>query len=312
MISFFINIYRNWKHYFHNLRLLSVLNVNGFMELTEIMEMIYPGFKNNISMLIDRHERHMVDRCLDFINANGGLEKLTDYYNSLDENGKSDFQSSFKRLFKDGDAFESQVLYFDNVSRKKGFGMLAQLMCDLKDGIIKSSIKSGKRTIDDWRLFLRRERESGHDMSLGVLDEIEQSQNQDISQKEVPNASAENIPDFPIDVIDHIYNEYDDVVFKHISSITEFRKIILRLPHSERLVESGGRKIHLYHILWRLHKLPPSRNHSLWLEDICSECKYDLTTLSKKYNDSSTMKDENRKIFERLSRFFNQQDTTLS
>lgn len=311
MINFIIKTYHRWAQFFRNMRLISVLNIKGFEELTEILETVYPGFKAYLSKLIDRHERHMVDSCFTYINANGGVKELADYYNSLDDKGKENLHASVGKVFREGDAFESQVKLLDKVSKMKGYGMLGQLMCDLKDGIVKSSLKSGKRTIDDWRLFLRREQECGSGLSLAVLDEIEQSQNQEATMKEAAREAVMKSTDFSLDVIDHIYNEYNDVVFKGISSLAEFRNIILRLPHSKRLVACSGRKTHVYHILWRLHKLPPTEGRRQWLEDICSECGYDVDTLSKKFNDSCTMSDKSRKILEQLRSYFDYQDKNI-
>jgi len=249
----------------------------------------------------------MIDSSFAFINANGGVEQLTNYYNALDEDGKTSLRASMQKVFKEGDAFESQVLFYDKVSKMKDYGTLGQLMCDLKDGIIKSSVKSGKRTIDDWRLFLRREQERGNAISLGVLDEMEGKGKETLAKSDVKDGARSAMPDFPIDLIDRLY-EYDDTIFKHISSLTEFRNIILRFPHKERLVECDGRKIHLYHMLWRLHKLPPSKNHSQRLEDICSECGYRVLTVSKKFNDT-TMRESNRKLLEEISRLFDRTET---
>lgn len=312
MIHFIISTYHRLTQFFRNMRLISALNANGLAEMAKTLETVYPGFKAYLSKLVDRRERHMVDCCFTYINANGGVKRLADYYSTLDEEGKEHLHASVSKAFRDGDAFESQVIFLDKISKMKGYGTLGQLMCDLKDGIIKSSLKSGKRTIDDWRLFLRREQECGSGLSLAVLDEIEQCQKQASASKEAERKVAMKLADFSVAVIDHLYNEYDNVVFKHISSISEFRSIILRLPHSERLVECTGRKTHLYHIIWRLHKLPPTRDHSWWLDDICSECGFNVTTLSKKYNDSSTMSGESRKILEQLSSYFDYQDKNIN
>lgn len=288
--------------------MISVLSKMDFREMNELMETVYPGFKAHLSTMYDRYNLHAIKYGMDFIKANGGVEKLADYYNSLDEQGKMDFQETVLKSFGQDDAFESLVIFLDNASKTKDYGTLGLLLCDLKDGIVESSIKTGHRTMKDWRRFLRHERECGNDITLGVLDEIE-SNTQELNTDSKSLSSA--IPDFPIALIDRLY-EYNDIVFKHISSLTEFRSIILRLPHRERLVECNGRKTHLYNILWRLHKLPPTKDHCQWLEDICRECGFNPVTVSKKYCDSCTMKEDNRKLLEELNGLFDNQETKLN
>lgn len=308
MINLIIKTYQRWTQFFRNMRLISVLNVKGFEDLTEMLETVYPGFKAHLSKLVDRHERNMIEHCFDYINANGGVERLTNYYNELDEEGKGNFHANVGKMFRDGYAFESQAMFLDKVSRMKGYDMLGQLMCDLKDGIVMSSIKSGKRTVDDWRIFLRREQECGNDIRLGVLDEIEQSQKINAAQNGDESNAVKSIPDIPLKVISHIYEKYNDVIFKKISTPIEFQNIILRQPHSKRLVECKGRRILMYHLLWRFHNMLPTNDQSQWLEDICSECGYSTKTLSKKYTDNNTMRKENREIFEQLSEYFDLQE----
>lgn len=308
MMNLLFKAYYKTIRYFRGVRLITLLSRMDFKEMNDLMETVYPGFKAHLSAMYDRHNLHAMRYGMDFIKANGGVVKLADYYNSLDEQGKKDFQETVLKTFGQDDAFENLVVFLDNASKTKDYGTLGLLLCDLKDGIIESSIKAGHRTMKDWRRFLRHEHECGNDITLGILDEIENNKKEDDTESTSQNKPSPTIPDFPADLIDRLY-EYNDVVFKHISSLTEFRHIILRLTHTERLVECSGRKTHLYNILWRLHKLPPAKEHSQWLEDVCRECGFNPVTVSKKYRDSSTMKEDNRRLLEELDSLFDKQQT---
>lgn len=264
--------------------------------------------------MYDRHSLNVIQSGMEFIKANGGVEKLANHYNALDEQGKEHFRGIVMKAFGKEDACESLVLLLDKVAKIKGYGTLGLLMCDLKDGIVRSSVDSSRRTMKNWRWFLRHEKECGNDIMLGILDELEDetfqsSEKCQSANNATPKATpSSTTPDFPLDLINSLY-AYNDIVFKHISSLTEFQHIIYRIPHNEKLVECSGRKTHLYQILWRLHKLPPTKDHETWLEDICLECGFNTTTISKKYCDSNNMKEDNRKLLEELSRLFDQQET---
>jgi len=56
MIKAFFKAYNYVIRFFRNIRLISILNKDGLSELTEILEKVYPGFKEYLSKLIDRKE----------------------------------------------------------------------------------------------------------------------------------------------------------------------------------------------------------------------------------------------------------------
>ena len=113
---------------------------------------------------------------------------------------------------------------------------------------------------------------------------------------------------FPMELLGKLY-EYDNIVFKHISSEFEFASIVLRKPHAQILVECNGNKVLVYQILWRLRKLLPEKDQDTWINDIALECGYDVITISKKYKDDSNMKDEKKDILKELSSLFDEYDT---
>ena len=226
--------------------------------------------------------------------------------------------SAFNEAFRPGAPFEDAVLTLDSLAKVNDMGLYTQLLGDVKDNIVMTSIKLGYRTIDDWRTFVRRQREANRVVLLGILDEIQEDEetennenveeeNTDQSNEETGNGSQYS---FSKDLISELY-EYNTVVFKRISSKYEFACIIQRKPHKEKLVECSGKKVLAYQILWRLRNLLPEESRGEWIEDIAIECGYDVTNISKKYKDETNMRPENKKLLGELSSLFDDYETKI-
>ena len=305
--------YRSWK-------LLRIIDPKKLEDINVILENIYPGIRGEIQKLVERYDIHAINKTLQFINTHGGVQKMADYYNAADKNGKDAMLSAFNKAFKPGARFEDAVLTLDGIAKQKGLGLYTQLIGDVKDSIVVTSIQFHYRTVDDWHTFVRRQHEANKDVLLGILDEIkvDDAAAQDTITEEANTAQPENQPDnqsdkeaeyaFPMDLFAELY-EYDNKVFKHISSDFEFASIIKRKPHKEKLVECTGKKVLAYHILWRLRNLLPDDEKEAWINDISAECDYEVSIISRKYKDDSNMKSENKKLLKELSSLFDDYDT---
>lgn len=305
--------YRSWK-------LIRLIDPKKLEEINDILENIYPGIRNEIQKLVERYDIHAISKTLQYINTHGGVQKMADHYNTADKNGKDAMLSAFNKAFKPGARFEDAVLTLDGIAKQKGLGLYTQLIGDVKDSIVVTSIQLHYRTVDDWRTFVRRQHEANKDVLLGILDEIKEDDTaaQDTITEEANTAQPEKQPDnqadkeaeyaFPMDLFAELY-EYDNKVFKHISSDFEFASIIKRKPHKEKLVECTGKKVLIYHILWRLRNLLPDNQKEVWIEDIAAECGYKAETISKKYKDETNMKKDNKELLDELSSLFDDYDT---
>ena len=305
--------YRSWK-------LLRLIDPKKLEDINVILENIYPGIRAEIQKLVESYDIHAINKTLQFINTHGGVQKMADYYNTADKNGKDAMLSAFNKAFKPGARFEDAVLTLDGIAKQEGLGLYTQLIGDVKDSIVVTSIQLNYRTVDDWRTFVRRQHEANKDVLLGILDEIQENDTivQNTITKEANSAQLENQLDnqadkeaeyaFPMDLFAELY-EYDNKVFKHISSDFEFASIIKRKPHNEKLVECTGKKVLIYHILWRLRNLLPDNQKEVWIEDIAAECGYKAETISKKYKDETNMKKDNKELLDELSSLFDDYDT---
>jgi hypothetical protein len=85
----------------------------------------------------------------------------------------------------------------------------------------------------------------------------------------------------------------------------------MRKPHEERLSECSGKKVHAYHILWRLRNLLPDEKQDTWINDIAPECGFDVSTISKKYKDDTNMRSNNKELLKELSSLFDKYDTQM-
>lgn len=96
--------------------------------------------------------------------------------------------------------------------------------------------------------------------------------------------------DFPDGILEDLYEQYNDEVFKRISSLEEFRNILTRAAHQERLSECKGCKLLVYNILYNLDLLLPDSTRKCWLDDIAAESGYNVDTIEKKHtgNDLSS------------------------
>ena len=300
------------------LKILKLIDPKKLKGLNDILERVYPGIKDEIERLVEHADIHAMSKTLDYIKAHGGYDKIAEYYNNADQKGQDEMLSAFNEAFRPGAPFEDAVLTLDSLAKAKDLGLYTQLLGDVKDSIVMTSIKLGYRTIDDWRTFVRRQREANKVVQLGILEEIQEDEetennenveeeNTDQSNEETGNGSQYS---FSKDLISEIY-EYNNVVFKRISSKYEFACIIQRKPHKEKLVECTGKKVLAYQILWRLRNLLPEDSREDWINDIAIECGYDVTTISKKYKDDTNMRPENKKLLGELSSLFDDYETKI-
>ena len=300
------------------LKILKLIDPKKLKGLNDILERVYPGIKDEIERLVEHRDIHAMSKTLDYIKAHGGYEKIAEYYNNADQKGQDEMLSAFNEAFRPGAPFEDAVLTLDSLAKVNDMGLYTQLLGDVKDNIVMTSIKLGYRTIDDWRTFVRRQREANRVVLLGILDEIQEDEetennenveeeNTDQSNEETGNGSQYS---FSKDLISELY-EYNNVIFKRISSKHEFACIIQRKPHKEKLVECSGKKVLAYHILWRLRNLLPEDSREEWINDISVECGYDVTTISKKYKDETNMRPENKKLLGELSSLFDDYETKI-
>ena len=300
------------------LKILKLIDPKKLKGLNDILERVYPGIKDEIERLVEHGDIHAMSKTLDYIKAHGGYEKIAEYYNNADQKGQDEMLSAFNEAFRPGAPFEDAVLTLDSLAKVNDMGLYTQLLGDVKDNIVMTSIKLGYRTIDDWRTFVRRQREANRVVLLGILDEIQEDEetennenveeeNTDQSNEETGNGSQYS---FSKDLISELY-EYNTIVFKSISSKYEFACIIQRKPHKEKLVECSGKKVLAYQILWRLRNLLPEESRGEWIEDIAIECGYDVTNISKKYKDETNMRPENKKLLGELSSLFDDYETKI-
>ena len=300
------------------LKILKLIDPKKLKGLNDILERVYPGIKDEIERLVEHRDIHAMSKTLDYIKAHGGYEKIAEYYNNADQKGQVEMLSAFNEAFRPGAPFEDAVLTLDSLAKVNDMGLYTQLLGDVKDNIVMTSIKLGYRTIDDWRTFVRRQREANRVVLLGILDEIQEDEetennenveveNTDQSNEETGNGSQYS---FSKDLISELY-EYNTIVFKSISSKYEFACIIQRKPHKEKLVECSGKKVLAYQILWRLRNLLPEESRGEWIEDIAIECGYDVTNISKKYKDETNMRPENKKLLGELSSLFDDYETKI-
>ena len=298
------------------LKILKVIDPKKLQGINDILEVIYPGIKGEIERLVERGDVHAMNKTFDYIKSHGGTEKMAEYYNNADKKGQDEMLSAFNKAFKLGAPFEDAVLTLDGLAKVKNMGVYTQIFGDIKDSIVLTTLKMNYRTIDDWRTFVRRQHEGNNDVLLGILDEIQEKEIKDKAMSEDENNSSrtDNQPNnsakyfFVKELLVALY-DYDNVVFKHISSEFECARIIKRKAHKEKLVECSGKKVLAYHILWRLRNLLPDENREEWIDDIAAECGYDVSTISKKYKDDTNMKPKNKKLLKELSSLFDRYET---
>ena len=320
------------------LKILKVIDPKKLQGINDILEVIYPGIKGEIERLVERGDVHAMNKTFDYIKSHGGTEKMAEYYNNADKKGQDEMLSAFNKAFKPGAPFEDAVLTLDGLAKVKNMGGLFRDCSGLKSvnlsrfitasvtimnqmfygcsNLTSVTIPNSVTSIDDWRTFVRRQHEGNNDVLLGILDEIQEKEIKDKAMSEDENNSSrtDNQPNnsakyfFVKELLVALY-DYDNVVFKHISSEFEFARIIKRKAHKEKLVECSGKKVLAYHILWRLRNLLPDENREEWIDDIAAECGYDVSTISKKYKDDTNMKPKNKKLLKELSSLFDRYET---
>ena len=299
-------------------KILKSIDPKKLQGINDILEQVYPGIKNEIERLVERVDIHAMSKTLDYIKAHGGAEKMAEYYNNADKKGQDEMLAAFNEAFRPGAPFEDAVLTLDSLAKVKGMGIYTQIFGDVKDSIVLTTINLNYRTVDDWRTFVRRQHEANKDVLLGILDEVQKKEVKDEGTKVEENSPEQvgNQPDespqypFPEELISELY-DYDNIVFKHISSKSELGCIIKRKDHKEKLAECSGKKVLAYHILWRLRNLLSDEQREDWINDIAAECGYKVDTISKKYKDETNMKPGNVKLLHELSSLFDSYDTKM-
>jgi len=293
--------------FWRNARLLRCLDVEAFKGCVDVMEKVYPGYQELISSLIDEHQISIVKKVLAFINDNGGTQKLADYYNNADDDEKQSMLDAFNNAFKKGDAFEDKVLLLTELSKLDAFRTLKHILGDVKDNVVMASIQSGQRTVEDWKTFARREQETDSDFRLGVLNQIEsqEANNQEV-QNNTKEATPANITLFPDEVLDQLY-QYNGTAFLTLSSLDEFKRIIVRGQHQQKLVPCPGKTAFLYLILYRLSLMLPEDKRNPWYDDILNECGFEKETVRKKANSASESSNvATRKMAEQINDIFDE------
>lgn len=109
---------------------------------------------------------------------------------------------------------------------------------------------------------------------------------------------------FNKELIQELYNNYNDVIFKRINSFEEFNNIILRKAHTQHLSECDRKRMQMYNILYRLSSLPPKDLQDKWLEDIATECGYSVVTIKKKHTGSDSSNDHYKKEIKGIDKIF--------
>ena len=158
------------------LKILKLIDPKKLKGLNDILERVYPGIKDEIERLVEHRDIHAMSKTLDYIKAHGGYEKIAEYYNNADQKGQDEMLSAFNEAFKSGARFEDAVLTLDGLAKVKDMGLYTQLLGDVKDSIVMTSIKLGYRTIGDWRTFVRRQREANKVVLLGTLTKFKRMQ----------------------------------------------------------------------------------------------------------------------------------------
>ena len=130
--------YRSWK-------LIRLIDPKKLEEINDILENIYPGIRNEIQKLVERYDIHAISKTLQYINTHGGPQKMADYYNVADKNGKDAMLSAFNKAFKPGAPFEDAVLTLDGIAKQKRLGLYTQLIGDVKDTRSPDSHPSASR-----------------------------------------------------------------------------------------------------------------------------------------------------------------------
>jgi hypothetical protein len=100
---------------------------------------------------------------------------------------------------------------------------------------------------------------------------------------------------FPDGLIQELYNNYNEQIFKKIDSLEEFTNILTRKPHSEKLSACALKKMQMYKLLHGLYNILPESGRKKWLEDIAEESKLEAKNIEKKHNGS----DSNSKVYKR-------------
>ena len=110
--------------------------------------------------------------------------------------------------------------------------------------------------------------------------------------------------EFPDGLIQELYDEYNDLIFRNISTLEEFKNILVRKPHTERLAECAQKKMQMYKLLNGLCMLLPESVRKLWLNDIANECGYKVDIIQKKHTGSESSTNKYSKIMKKLDHIF--------
>lgn len=110
---------------------------------------------------------------------------------------------------------------------------------------------------------------------------------------------------FPDGLIQELYNNFNDQIFKHISSLEEFTNILTRRSHSELLSACARKKMQMYKLLYGLYNILPESGREKWLEDIAKESKLEAKNIEKKHNGSDSSSEAYKRTMDKLEEIFN-------
>lgn len=111
---------------------------------------------------------------------------------------------------------------------------------------------------------------------------------------------------FPDGILQDLYEQYNDLVFKRISSFEEFKNILTRDVHQERLAECPNCKLMMYSILYSLQQLLPDSTRKDWLNDIANECGYKVDIIEKKHTGNDASSESTKAKMEEIDELFDE------
>ena len=246
-----------------------------------------------------------------------GLEHLhfivRKFVNATAEKEENLYKSQISRWYVNG--FTSAYNYcrrydLNNPHEETDFAIWAKklrLTDDLEQGVWNKD-KFRKHTIhfgqQEGTLFYVAERNSLETSDKLIDDDT--AIKTDIENPSETEVTPETGPSyiFPDGLIEELYEEFNDSLFRKISTLGEFNNIITRKPHSERLSECPQKKMQMYKLLYSLHLKLPDSIRKQWLTDIANECGYKVEIIEKKHTGSDSSTDKYSKTMEHLDAIF--------
>jgi len=78
------------------------------------------------------------------------------------------------------------------------------------------------------------------------------------------------------------FYEYNGTAFLTLPSLDEFKRIIVRGQHTQKLTPCPGKTAFLYLIIYRLSLILPKDKRSIWYDDILKECGFEKEQFARK------------------------------